>query len=135
MDNRLQRSLFINERFFIELFLVSPWVKDIFVNGNILKREEVGEKVAMASSNARVESSVVPAHHAEQRRMWVGLSEALPAARPARRGHGLPQSRASLGPGRVCWMFMDGGSGRKCELGKLFSPLLFLRFVQQTSWH
>lgn len=79
----------------------------------------------MASSNARVESSVVPAHHAEERRMWVGLSKALPAARPARRGHGLPQSRASLGPGRVCWMFMDWGSGRKCELESCFHLFYF----------
>lgn len=50
-----------------------------------MKREEVGEKAATASSNAWVESSVVPVGHAAARRMWVGPSKALPAARPAAR--------------------------------------------------
>lgn len=105
MDNRLRGSLFINERFFPELFLASPSVKDIFQMEVSWEERRLGKR---PRRQLRTHGWRAAWHRqVTLRRGGCGL---------ARRGHGLPQSRAGLRPGRVCCMLMDWGSDRRCEL-------------------
>lgn len=114
---------------------MSLWVRDIFLNGKILKKR-LGKGLQHLLSYLWVvlaESWMLPAGHTVDRQMQVSPSKALPASRTAQQGNRQAPRRASLRPGSLCGcgMFRPGGL-RVVGATKLFSiSWIYTSFSQQ----